>query len=405
MKQVLLVEDDRALRLSLAQSLELENISVTRASSVIEAKDHVSPDYAGVILSDIRMPGRDGFDLLAYVRATDSDLPVVLLTGESDVPTAVRAINDGAYDYLEKPCDPDHLVDVLTRALDHRALVLKSRALDLQLQHSDPAAINFPGTSPVSSRLRDDLRRAAKLPIHVHLFGPTGAGKKLAAHTIHSLSTDREAFVPVSLLNAPDSIFQSLSLPTTPVDISIKHLESATPYQQSNILELTERPNTRILSSSGHSLDTLRDRGLQEELYFALNILQIPLPSLDDRRSDLPQIFEAVLRQAVRTLDMDFPQIPESLMAEISTRQWSDNLPELRNFARSFALNLGQPAAPKPDKTLAEQIDAFERMILSETLRRKNGRASDAATSLGLPRKTFYDKLARHELRPKDFKP
>ena len=127
--RVLLVDDDAAVREALGQTLELADLEPLTAGSFVEAKDHIGPGFDGVILSDIRMPGRDGFHLLDYAREADPDLPVILLTGEGDIPMAVRAMAAGAFDFLEKPCAPGDLVAVIERALRTRALVLENRRL------------------------------------------------------------------------------------------------------------------------------------------------------------------------------------------------------------------------------------------------------------------------------------
>ncbi len=127
-RKVLIIEDDVALRASIVQSLELEDLEPIPTSSFTQARRSIRSNFKGVILSDIKMPDHDGFHVLRFAQDRDPDLPVVLLTGYSDVPTAMKAVKEGAYDYLEKPCDPEHLSDTLRRALDHRALVLQNRA-------------------------------------------------------------------------------------------------------------------------------------------------------------------------------------------------------------------------------------------------------------------------------------
>ncbi|WP_099824794.1 sigma-54-dependent transcriptional regulator [Oceaniglobus indicus] len=404
-RHVLLIEDDRALRLSLAQSLDLAGMTVIAAASFVEAKDHITRDYPGVILSDIRMPGRDGFHVLSHTRGIDADLPVILLTGESDVPTAVRALSDGAYHFLEKPCAPDHLTETLSRAQDHRALVLRTRRIERQLQTSDPAATNFPGPSDITQTLRENLRRAASLPIHLHLFGPAGAGKRLAAHTIHALGDEGGQFATLTLRGAPDDAVGTLQLPQGRTILSLKTLDAATLRQQDDLLRLSEqRTDLRIISSSQQSLTDLRAKGLSEDLFFALSLMEIELPPLERRRNDLPTLFESLVRQSVRTLNQDMPPIPDEIYAHVMARPWSGNLPELRNYAHSFVLGLDVTTHGPSQMTLAEQIDAFEKAVITETLRRAGGRAAKAAEVLGLPRKTFYDKLARHGLKPRAFR-
>ncbi len=126
---VLLVDDDRDVRTALGQSLELAGHRVILAASYIVAIDHITPGFGGVVVSDIRMPGKDGFDLLERCRKVDRDLPVIFLTGEGDIPMAVEAIYAGAYDFLEKPCSPKHLLASVHRAAEKRQLVLQNRRL------------------------------------------------------------------------------------------------------------------------------------------------------------------------------------------------------------------------------------------------------------------------------------
>ncbi len=129
LKKVLLIEDDPVLRASIEQTLSLEDLEPIPTNGFTQARRSIRSNFRGVILSDIRMPDHDGFDVLKFTQTRDPDLPVVLLTGHSDVPTAVRAMREGAYEYLEKPCDPQRLVDVLIRALTQRELVLENRAM------------------------------------------------------------------------------------------------------------------------------------------------------------------------------------------------------------------------------------------------------------------------------------
>ncbi len=130
--RVVFVDDDRDVREALGQSLDLAGFHVTLCKSFIEATDHISPAFAGVVVTDVRMPGKDGFDLLERTLGIDADLPVIVLTGEGDIPMAVRAMSAGAYDFLEKPCPPKQLIDAISRAWDKRKLVLENRRLTVE---------------------------------------------------------------------------------------------------------------------------------------------------------------------------------------------------------------------------------------------------------------------------------
>ncbi|MEM7270496.1 MAG: response regulator, partial [Pseudomonadota bacterium] len=349
-----------------------------------------------------RMPDHSGFEVLSFAQGVDQDLPVILLTAHSDVPTAMKAMKAGAYDYLEKPCSTERLIDALTRALDHRELALRSRRIERELLRNDAAAVNFPGSSPVSEALRNALRGAAQTSAQIHLTGPAGAGKKQAAYAISQLSDGGRPLKRINLAHATAEEVEALNT-ASECDISVKNLDAATLPQQSALVAIkANRADLRLITSSVHSLEELRTAGIAEELCAAADILEVRIPSLADRRQDLAEIFEFLLRQASRSVNADMPDVSEALLADVLTRPWEGNLPEMRAFAASVVLGARTQASAGP--TLTDQMDAFERLVLTETLKRCDGRAADAAAALGLPRNTFYDRLARHGLTPKDFR-
>ncbi|WP_193182202.1 sigma-54-dependent transcriptional regulator [Nisaea sediminum] len=401
--QVLLIEDDDALRASLAQTLELADMSVISTVGYVQAKRSIRANFPGVILSDIRMPHQDGFDVLTAARSADPDLPVILLTGHSDVPTAMRAMKEGAYEYLEKPVGTERLVDVVSRAVAHRQLVLKSRRIERALEQSDAAARSFPGSGPVSSALRTALRRVAAASSHVHLYGPKGTGRKEAAFAINALSPEPRVFRTLNLITASEDAVRRLAgAEGAGWDLSLKNVEHATPRQIEDLQSLLNSdPALRLISSSVLPLSELEGLGLGED---GSTVVEIRFPTLDERREDLPEIFENLLRLAIRGLDTDMPEVPASVFTELLTRTWPGNLPELREHATTYALGSRVQSDGAGQRTLAEQIDAFEKMVLSETLKKVGGKAAEAARLLGLPRNTFYDRLARFGLSPRDFR-
>lgn len=399
-KQVLLIEDDDALRTSLAQSLDLEGITVIQANGFAQARRTIRANFAGVILSDIRMPHKDGFDVLSYAQSVDKELPVVMLTGEADVPMALRAMKEGAYDFLEKPCTSSELLDVLTRTLHHRALVTRNRQMEQLIKRNDAAAVNFPGPSQITKDLRSNLRQVAPLPVHIHLYGEIGSGRRLAAHTIHSLSHESDVFISFNLKEP----LETLELPNSPLTLSLKNLNTLAPSQENILKLLKDNPDIRLITSSNQSIGQLKNAGINENLFSTLNPIEINIPSLAQRRKDLPVLFEYLLRLSARTLNIDMPKIPQSVYAQVISKDWPGNLPALRDFATTIAVGLTVHQQQNDALTLTAQMDTFERLVLIETLKRNNGKAVEAAQSLGLPHKTFYDRLARYDLRPKDFK-
>lgn len=160
LRKVLIIEDDAVLRTSIEQSLELEDLEPIPTNGFTQARRSIRSNFRGVILSDIKMPDNDGFDVLGFTKARDPDLPVVLLTGHSDVPTAMRAMREGAYEYLEKPCDPQRLVDVLRRALEHRELVLENRSMREEIDQGNIADESGSLADRLEAHERDIIEQA-----------------------------------------------------------------------------------------------------------------------------------------------------------------------------------------------------------------------------------------------------
>ena len=152
------------------------------------AKDHIRADFPGVIVSDIRMPGRDGFHLLTYARDVDPELPVILLTGEGDIPMAVQAMGQGAFDFLEKPCAASDLLAVLERLLRSGRRFMEKRALKSELERGDPAARLLFGLSPQAEALRERVRNVAPTGAEVLVTGPPGSGVSKVAEVVHLMS-------------------------------------------------------------------------------------------------------------------------------------------------------------------------------------------------------------------------
>ena len=405
-RQVLLIEDDAPLRQSLAQALELDDMEVVATDNFLQARRIIRANYPGVVLSDIRMPDHDGFEVLQTAQAADPQLPVILLTGAGDVPMALRAVRGGAYEFLEKPCPTERLLEVLNRALDHRALILQNRRMEQALLRNDAAAVHFPGPSEAAKTLRRALRDAAQTSAHVHFWGAAGAGKRLAAYTLHKLSETEERFISMVPGRALAHDLGGIDMDAGPIAVSVKRLDETTPEDQTLMLSLIETvPTLRFLTSAERQLEDLLRAGVSEGLINALAATEIHLPALAARRADIGVIFDELVRQSARNQNEDMPIIPEPVLAEVMSRDWSGNLAELRNYAKSFVLGARLRAEPGLGQGFAEQMDNFERLVLSEALKRHNGRASAAAAELNLPRKTFYDRLARHDIRPKSFRP
>ncbi|MCT2540670.1 sigma-54 dependent transcriptional regulator [Sedimentimonas flavescens] len=405
-RKVLLVDDDRAVREALGQTLDLAGFSPILASSYIEAKDHVGLDFPGVVVSDIRMPGKDGFALLDLVRKRDPELPVILLTGEGDVPMAVRGMAGGAFDFLEKPCGPKELLAVVEKALQTRAWVMENRALRREAKRGDAATRLLVGASPVAEALRESARAAARSGAEVLITGAPGAGNSKVAEVIHLLSAAApRAFVKLPAAGlTPEALEQGFAR----ADGGTLYLDEVADLPQPAqfaLIELLEAlPSTRLIAGTYRDLAAEARAGrFHPDLYWKLEGVKLRIPSLSERPEDIPILFRHYVQLVCEQSNLPMPEITPAVAARLMAREWPGNARALMSEALRFATGMG--AEPEEESLgLAERMARVERSLLAEALQRAGGNATEAAAQLKLPRKTFYDKLARHGLRPEDFR-
>ncbi|WP_111731753.1 sigma-54-dependent transcriptional regulator [Roseovarius amoyensis] len=404
---VLIVDDDAAVREALVQSLELAELNARAVGSFVAAKDQITPDFPGVILSDIRMPGRDGFYLLKYTMGIDPDLPVILLTGEGDIPMAVEAMGQGAFDFLEKPCAPDDLVAVLQRALTNRRLVLENRRLKARLEAGDPASRLIHGNSAPAEALRARIRAVAGMDVEVLVTGPPGAGVSKVAEVVHLMSPAAAGpFVKRHAAGleagALDDAFDAAAGGTLFLD-DVHALAANAQYALLDRLEGGAR--ARLIAGSTADLGAEVAEGrFNAELYWRLDVTPVRIPSLAERPEDIPVLFTRYVAQAAEQAGLPAPEVTTDHMARLMARDWPGNARSLMSAAMRFVLGMPDEAMAGADLGLADQMARVERSLLIAALSRQNGHASAAAKALKLPRKTFYDKLARYGIRPEDYR-
>jgi len=405
--RVLLVDDDAAVREALGQTLELNDLAPLRAGSFIEAKDHITPDFEGVILSDIRMPGRDGFHLLSWAQQIDPELPVILLSGEGDIPMAVDAMKRGAFGFLEKPCAGADMLPVLERALKTRALVLENRRLKAQLQAGDPAARLVFGTSALSDRLRAQVRQAAAARAEVLITGAPGTGIPKIAEIVHMMSpAARRPFVKRPAAGLTLEGFEAALSEAAGGALFLDEVGAMAREVQFAVAERLEQgPGARLIAGASTDLSGAVAQGaFSPDLFYRLDVVRVRIPALSERPEDIPVMFRQYVAQAAEQAGLRPPEITEEVIAALMARDWPGNARALMSEAMRFVLGMERGSGGTGDLGLAEQMAQVERSLLAAALRRHRGQASAAAEALKLPRKTFYDKLARHGLRPEEYR-
>lgn len=393
-----------------------------------------SPDIPELVLSDLRMPGLDGLDLLAHLRERHPDLAVVLLTGHGDVPQAVRAMRLGAEDFLEKPYDGAHLIAVVERALRNaatRAEVLRLRA-ELT-RRSDSVLL---GQSAAMQELRAQIAALAPLEIDIVVTGETGTGKELVACALHDGSPRRTGpFIAINCAALPEALFEiemfghvagafpgAADKPgkletASGGTLVLDEIEAMPRSLQAKFLRvLEERGVVRLGEHQLRPLDlrlialTRADlRGMTVEgsfcpaLYFRIAGSGIKMPLLRETGQDIPLIFEHFVTEAARRVGRQAPAIDYSLRQRLMRRPWSGNMRELRAVAERFVLDIEQPSlaavSAVGQETLAERVATFEAREIRSTLERCRGNTERAAQVLGMARRTLTDKIHRYGIR------
>lgn len=431
--RVLLADDDEQIRHSTGQGLDLAGLEVETFASAEEVLALAGPGFNGVIASDIRMPGMDGMTLLDRMKQIDPEIPVILVTGHAEVQLAVEAMRRGAYDFIEKPFAMQGLIAVLRRALDHRALVMENRRLRAVAGKRDDVEARVPGRTQVMVDLRYRLRAIGASDADALIIGPTGAGKEVVARAMHDLSARaHRPFIAINCAALPENLIESElfgheagAFPGAlrPRYGKFEHARGGTvlldeigsmPFDlQAKLLRvLQERVITRLGSNETIPLDVrfiatskvdlaeevARGR-FREDLYYRLNVATLRVPSLADRRADVPLLFLHLAREAAARHDVDEKEVPPGMLAALAAADWPGNVRELRNAAERFVLGLDGIEAGGTDGTrLAERVGEFERSLIAGAISAHGGRLKPVYESLGISRKTLYEKMQKYGL-------
>ena len=436
--QVVLIDDDPHLRKALSQTLDLAGLKVACLEDARTLEARLPADWHGVVVSDIRMPGIDGLQLLANLQGRDADLPVLLITGHGDVQLAVQAMRAGAYDFLEKPFPSEALLDSVRRALALRRLVLDNRSLRLALADRQQLAGRLLGHSPAMARLREQIGALAGTQADVLILGETGAGKEVVARALHDLSARRDGpFVAINAGALAESVVESELFGHEPgaftgaqkrrigmVEFAyggtlfLDEIESMSLDVQVKLLRLLQervverlggnqliRLDIRVIAATKEDLRQAADQGrFRADLYYRLNVAPLRIPALRERNEDILLLFQHFAETAAARHGLPPRTLSAEQRAQLLRHAWPGNVRELQNTAERFALGLdlgldSQPAEPLGGGgNLPEQVEAFERALIAAELARPHSSLRSVAEALGVPRKTLHDKLRKHGL-------
>jgi two-component system C4-dicarboxylate transport response regulator DctD len=436
--QVAFVDDDAELRNANQESLELAGFEVFAFADAESALMFLDADFPGVVVSDIRMPRIDGLELFRRLRALDADLPVILITGHGDVPMAVEALHDGAYDFIAKPYGADRLVQSVTRGAEKRRLVLENRRLRRVAQGAEQS-LPLIGQTPAMENLRRTIRHIADTEVDVLIAGETGSGKEVVASLLHEWSSRRSGhFVAVNCGALPETMIESELFGhevgaftgaqkkrigriehSSGGTLFLDEIESMPPAAQVRLLRVLEQRKVdplgsnesrelslRIVAASKIDLGDPAQRGdFRADLYYRLNVVTVTIPPLRERKDDIPLLFAHFAQRAAVRFGVEPPAITPGIDRYLYAHDWPGNVRELAHFAERLVLGLGEvatmPAAPGSDAatgTLPERLERYEAQLIREALLANAGDVRGTLEALGIPRKTFYDKLQRHQI-------
>lgn len=438
---VLLIEDDPDLRAACSQALELEDIPVRALSDAESALIEIGSDFAGILVSDVRLPGKSGLDLLSEVRKRDSEIPVILMTGHGDIAMAVSAMRDGAYDFIEKPFAPERLVEAAQRAREKRSLILENRAFRAQVARAEGMEARLIGVSKGSDRLRRQIAAVAASDADVLLLGETGTGKEVAARCLHDFGPRAgRPFVAINCGALPATVVESEifghargaftgaaqrrvgkfeaanggtvfldEIESMPLDVQVKLLRVLQERVVEPLGENRQVPiDVRIVAATKADLkDEVAAGRFREDLLYRLDVVTIQIPPLRDRIEDVPVLFEHFVTACAKRRHMEAPSPDAANLISLQAETWPGNIRELRNRAERYTLGLDDmpddPAGNRP-KSLPQRLEAVERAEIIAALRRYKGSVKQTHTALGIGRKTLYEKFQKHGIDQTQFK-
>ncbi|AXS41952.1 sigma-54 dependent transcriptional regulator [Breoghania sp. L-A4] len=437
---VLFVDDEDELREALAQGLELAGHDVLAFASAEEVTGKLARNFYGVLVTDIRMPGTDGFALMKTALDIDPALPVILITGHGDVPLAVEAMRGGAYDFMEKPFAVARLTAAIERALHQRRLVLENRVLREQLGDSASLAARLVGRSGVIERLRATVHALADTDADVLILGETGSGKEVVARALHDEGGRKSGpFVALNCGALPADIIESElfgheqgaftgatrqrigklehanggtvfldEIESMPLELQVKLLRV---IETRSIVRLGSNKeialDVRFIAATKDDLEKAsEEHRFRQDLYYRLNVVTVAIPPLRDRREDIPLLFHHLAREARARYRREIPDLEPEMLAGLMNRDWPGNVRELRNVVDRFVLGLGTGgeagglAAPAGDgeALLSTRVGDFEKALIAAELKRQGGSIKATYETLGLSRKALYEKMKKYGL-------
>ena len=382
-EKVLVIDDEEAIRKSLRMVLEYEGYECIEAASGQAGVEAIRRDTPDAVLLDIKMAGMDGLEALAAIRAKDAHTPILMISGHGDIPTAVEAIHEGAYDFLEKPLESERVLTALRNAVERKRL----REENLRLRHQVEGNRRLVGESRALKTVREAIARAAPAHATVLITGESGTGKELVAWEIHRQSPRAEKpFVKVNCAAIPEDLIESelfghekgsftgatgrqvgKFVQADGGTIFLDEIGDMSPRTQAKVLRVLEngevepvgmaktiRVDTRVIAATNKDLPgRIRAGAFREDLYFRLNVVPIRCPPLRDRREDIPLLVEHFVEELARDTSCRPKRFGPDAIERLVARPWRGNIREIRNAVERLLIMVER------DTIEARDVDAL----------------------------------------------
>lgn len=450
--KVILVDDELLVRRAYQNDLKKNGFEVKAYESAEKALRELTPDWPGIIITDVVMPKMNGLDFLKQIKEIDEELPVILMTGRGDIPMAVQAVRRGAFEFLEKPFPTERLLDSVHQATEKRNLIMEIRKLRSQIEDQSRLESRIIGNSKPVQRLRDVIRGVAETSSDILIEGETGTGKDLVARCLHDFSPrSKRPFVAINCGALPETIIESElfgheagaftganrrrigkfeyahggtvyldEIESMPVHLQVKLLR----VLQERVIERVGSNDSvpvdvRIIAATKDNLKQASDEGrFRMDLYFRLNVIQIALTPLRERSEDIHLLFHQFAMQAGARTQLEVTTPSAAYLDDLKSRRWEGNVRELKNEAERFVLeqSLGLPQIQEDrgpslhlgngldeSDSLKEKLVKFEKHLLEQELGRQKGNIAKTHAALGIPRQTLCSKMKKYSLKRKDF--
>ncbi len=456
--KIAVIDDDEAARHSLGQMLRLREYEVEVFSSAEAVLAWPGLPEVLCVVTDVKMPGMTGEQLLAEIARIPAAPPVVMITGHGDIAMAVRCLKAGAFDFLEKPFDDDVLLAYVSKAVEAAGLRRESEEMRRRLKllaPSEDGCFGMIGRSRAMQDIYSQVESAARSDAPVLIVGETGVGKELIARAIHAQGGRAKGpFVPVNAGALPETMLESelfghargaftgaeteregKLVAASGGTLLLDEVESISPRAQIQLLRVLEdglitplgsdRPrkvDIRLISSSNQDLREEVRRGvIREDFYHRVMVLSVQVPPLRERREDIPLLASHFLRQAAERNGIPVPGMPERALTEMLGYPWPGNVRELKNAVERMVItsHRGVSGAFQPDGLFAgdrllslpatpgrlrDEMEKTERAVIEATLREFRGEINASWQALGISRRALYERMKKYGLQREDFR-